>query len=378
MQALIMMNRKSGFNPIKFIFLVLWLISMGFIANNYFTNQHEVVIDTSKVISHNASQSKLFTSDKADFIKTEEELQAEVVEMIMAWEREREFMIPALAYEQVETAIQDAIASMKDYPGYYSVVSSTESAASEVSLTLRVNYKITKADFDAGVNKAEVIVDEIIHEGMSPFDKTLAIHDYLVDHIVYTANIEASHESIYTMYGALIHGDAVCQGYAEAFQYLSHLAGLENMIVQGTAGGEAHAWNMVKLEDEWYHVDTTWDDPVMPDGTQVKRYDYLNVTSEQMSKDHQYLVEDYPVATGERYNYYVYMDLYAKNESEFIERLQRFFGEEGDQIEIKTGYAIDQIYVEKILSQIQTGSYRSLQYSVNPMQNTITLSEVVY
>lgn len=373
-----MMHRKSGFNFIKFIFLALWLISMGFIVNHYFTNQDEVVIDTSKVISQTASQNKLFTSDKEDFIQTEEALQAEVVAMIMGWEPEREFMIPTLVYDQVEKGIQEAIASMKDYPGYYSAVSSTESAASEVSLSLRINYKITKADFDASVNKAEAIVDEIIYEGMTSFEKTLALHDYLVDHIAYTENIETSDELIYTMYGALVHGDAVCQGYAEAFHYLAHLAGLETIIVQGTAGGEAHAWNMVKLDDAWYHVDVTWDDPVMPGGTQVKRYDYMNITSEQILKDHQYQTEDYPVATGVRYNYYVYMDLYAEREPELIERLQRFFGEAGTRIEIKTGYTIDSTYVEGILSQLQAGSYRSLQYSVNPVQNTITLSEVVY
>ncbi|MDF1618521.1 transglutaminase domain-containing protein [Petrocella sp. FN5] len=372
------MRKSRRFNPIKFIFLVLWLISMGFIVNHYFSGQDELVIDTNKVISHTASQSKLFTSDKEDFIKTEDELEVAVVEMIMAWESEREFMIPTLSYDQAEKGIQAAIASMKDYPGYYSAVSSTESATSDVSLRLRVNYKISKVDFDASVKKAEAIVDDIIHEGMTSFDKTLAIHDYLVDHIAYTDNIEASHERIYTMYGALIHGDAVCQGYAEAFQYLSHLAGLETMIVQGTAGGEAHAWNLVKLDDDWYHVDVTWDDPVMPGGTQVKRYDYLNVTDEQISMDHQFQTEDYPVARGEGYNYYVYMDLYAENESDLIERLQVFFDGQGHQIELKTGYDIDHTYVEGVLSALERGSYRSLQYSVNPVHNTLNLSDVVY
>jgi transglutaminase/protease-like cytokinesis protein 3 len=372
------MRKNRSFNPIKFIFFVLWIISMGFIANDYLRNQDETVIDTSKVISHIASQNKLFSSDQEDYIQTVEALQAEVIAMIIAWESEREFMIPTLAYEQVEKVIQDAIDSMRHYPGYYSVVSSTESAMSNVSLTLRINYKITQSDFDASVKKADDIIDKIIYEGMTSFEKTLVIHDYLVDHISYTDNIEAGDEYIYTMYGALVHEDAVCQGYAEAFQYLSTLAGLENIIIQGTAGGLAHAWNMVKLEDEWYHVDTTWDDPVMPGGTQVKRYDYLNITSEQMSKDHQYNTDDYPVATGEQYNYYVYMDLYAKNETELIERLQSLFDEQSNKIEVKTGYSIDQIYVEEILSQIQTGSYRSLQYSVNQVQNTIILSDIIY
>ena len=373
-----MMHGRSGFNFIKFIFLALWLISMGLIVNHYFEGQDKMVIDTSKVISQTASQSKLFTSNPEDFIQTEEALQAEVVAMIMAWESEQEFMIPTMAYDQVEKGIQEAIASMKDYPGYYSAVSSTESAASDVSLSLRINYKITKADFDASVKKAEAIVDEIVDEGMSSFDKTLVLHDYLVDHIVYTNDVEAGEEHIYTMYGALILGDAVCQGYAEAFHYLAHLAGLETIIVQGTAGGEAHAWNMVKLEDEWYHVDVTWNDPVMPGGTQVKRYDYLNVTNEEIGKDHQFMTEDYPVATGKRYNYYVYMDLYAESESQLIERLQRFFDESGTMIEVKTGFDIEHAYVEGVLSRLQAGSYRSLQYSVNPVQNIITLSKVVY
>ncbi|MCF8018806.1 MAG: hypothetical protein K9L62_05290 [Vallitaleaceae bacterium] len=231
------MRKSRRFNPIKFISLVLLLISMGLIANNYFWGQDEIIIDSSKVISHIASQNKLFSSDQEDFINTEEALQAAVVAMILAWEGEREFMIPALTYEQVEAGIQSAITSMKDYPGYYSAVSSTESATSDVSLSLRVNYKITKTEFDTSVKKAEAIVDEIIQDGMTPFEKTLAIHDYLVDHIVYTKDIEAGEEYIYTMYGALIHGDAVCQGYAEAFHYLSTMAGLEIIIIQGTAGG---------------------------------------------------------------------------------------------------------------------------------------------
>ncbi|PKM55416.1 MAG: hypothetical protein CVV00_03900 [Firmicutes bacterium HGW-Firmicutes-5] len=373
-----MMRKSRRFNPIKFISLVLLLISMGLIATNYFWGQDEIIIDSSKVISHIASQNKLFSSDEEDFINTEEALQAAVVAMILAWEGEREFMIPALNYEQVEAGIQRAIASMKDYPGYYSAVSSTESATSDVSLSLRVNYKITKTEFDTSLKKAEAILDEIIQDGMTPFEKILAIHDYLVDHIVYTKDIEAGEEYIYTMYGALIYGDAVCQGYAEAFHYLSTMVGLETIIIQGTAGGQAHAWNLVQLEEEWYHVDVTWDDPVMPGGTQVKRYDYMNITSEQMSKDHQYIAEDYPVATGKQYNYYVYMDLYAEQASDLIERLQRFFDEQGNKIEIKTGYDIDQIYVEEVLSQLQSGSYRSLQYSVNPVQNTIILSNVIY
>ena len=55
-------------------------------------------------------------------------------------------------------------------------------------------------------------------------------------------------------------------------------------LISGTAKGELHIWNMVKLGDYWFHLDTTWDDPV-PDMNMVS-YSYYMLTDKEILKDH--------------------------------------------------------------------------------------------
>ena len=83
-----------------------------------------------------------------------------------------------------------------------------------------------------------------------------AIHDYVVKHVSYDTSYKA-----YTAYEALVNRSAVCQGYALLTYQLLKEAGIENHFVTGTGDGQPHAWNLVKIENKWYHLDTTFDDP---------------------------------------------------------------------------------------------------------------------
>ena len=65
--------------------------------------------------------------------------------------------------------------------------------------------------------------------------------------------------------GVLAEGKAICNGYAKTMQYVCNEAGLECLYIQATDKG-CHAWNMVKIYDDWYCVDTTW-----LDGFEIKR-----------------------------------------------------------------------------------------------------------
>lgn len=77
----------------------------------------------------------------------------------------------------------------------------------------------------------------------------------------------------------------VCEGYAKAFQLLMNASGIECILVVGDAGG-GHAWNQIKLDNEWYNVDVTWDDVgIGSDGISRIRWDYFNVTDAQFT-DH--------------------------------------------------------------------------------------------
>lgn len=105
------------------------------------------------------------------------------------------------------------------------------------------------------------IAEQIIGQcqELSDYHKALFVHDYLTATTSYGFS-----EEPYSAYGALVEHMAVCQGYAYAFKLCMDLMEIPCITVGGTAdNGEevlSHAWNMIQLEDQWYHVDTTWDD----------------------------------------------------------------------------------------------------------------------
>ncbi len=85
------------------------------------------------------------------------------------------------------------------------------------------------------------------------------LHDYLVTHTSYAYDENGKPGKKYNAYNALVEGSAVCQGYSEAYTYLMKQAGIECGMISSIALN--HAWNMVKIEDKYYYVDCTWDDP---------------------------------------------------------------------------------------------------------------------
>lgn len=161
-------------------------------------------------------------------------------------------------------------------------------------VTLNYAYSIekVKANKSAINGKAVEIVASVISPGMTELEKEKALHDYVVLNTRYDSVNFASNtipKDSYTAYGVFINGVAVCEGYASAMDILLKLAGIDSKIITGTANNgqrtESHAWNMVKINGSWYYLDATWDDPV-PDVPGRVRYDYFNLTEEQIRKDH--------------------------------------------------------------------------------------------
>ncbi|CAM5190051.1 hypothetical protein LSPH26S_02229 [Lysinibacillus sphaericus] len=63
------------------------------------------------------------------------------------------------------------------------------------------------------------------------------------------------------------------------------MLGFEVQYVPGKVGEQLHAWVLVKLDNEWYHIDVTWDDP-LPDRKGEVRYNYFLVSDKQLAQDH--------------------------------------------------------------------------------------------
>ena len=102
-----------------------------------------------------------------------------------------------------------------------------------------------------------------------------AIHDKLISEVSYNKKGKNAHSA----YGALIDRQCVCEGYAEIFQYLLYKRGILALRVTGISGrGGRHAWNIVRINGEYYHVDVTWDD-LEKEGVS---YGYFNLTTAQM------------------------------------------------------------------------------------------------
>lgn len=140
------------------------------------------------------------------------------------------------------------------------------------------------------------IIEGLIRPQMKDYEREWAIADYLARSLTYAPrDTNLSH----TMQGALIEGIAVCDGYSKSLMYLLNSIGIPTQFVTGTADGVPHAWNLVKLEEGYYHVDLTWADS---DEDRIgKFYNYLNETDAYMKLSHIWEETKYPKAEATKY-----------------------------------------------------------------------------
>lgn len=158
------------------------------------------------------------------------------------------------------------------------------------------------------LERCREVLGEVLAEGMSAYEMELAVHDWLVewgsyDRTVYDNPNHSGRTGYRDPWGMLVGGYGNCLGYSSTFQLLMDLSGVECITVVGAAFGsrEDHAWNMVKLDGEWYCVDVTWDDPTGA-ARNGRHHRYFNVTSAYLREtDHQWDYRNVPEATAAAY-----------------------------------------------------------------------------
>ncbi|MBR4605064.1 MAG: hypothetical protein IKO41_02395 [Lachnospiraceae bacterium] len=141
----------------------------------------------------------------------------------------------------------------------------------------------------------------------SDYEKVKYVYETLIRDTEYDLNAPDNQ----TIYSALVGKRSVCQGYAKSMQYLLNAMGLECTLIQGTAPGEPHGWNLVKSDGEYYYGDATWgDNSYRPEnggalGPEIL-YEYLCVTTEEILKEHQIdEIVPLPMCTATKDNYFV-------------------------------------------------------------------------
>ncbi|MCI8608382.1 MAG: hypothetical protein HFE73_01925 [Firmicutes bacterium] len=154
------------------------------------------------------------------------------------------------------------------------------------------------------LDTAKSVIDEVIKDGMTPYEKEKAIYDWQVKWVNYAEddlNPMTGGGAAYnhTPYGVLKFHQAICVGNSTTFKLFMDMLEIPCMIIHSTQSGE-HAWNIVQIEDEWYHVDVTFDGS----SNGIPSYSNFNVPdSVKDTGSWPYDHDEIPAANGTKYSY---------------------------------------------------------------------------
>lgn len=153
-----------------------------------------------------------------------------------------------------------------------------------------IQYSKNKAQIESKVNE---IIDEMNkHNCKSDYEKAIFLHDYIYKHcefdmgraLDFFANTNRFRsEGCHDESGCLLNNRAVCSGISQAYALLLNRTGIECKYINGYSYGMYHAWNIVKINGRWYHVDITWD---LLFKAAHGKYAWFMLTESEIKKDH--------------------------------------------------------------------------------------------
>lgn len=245
-----------------------------------------------------------------------------------------------------------------DHPEIFYTTGYTYTKYSRGDRTVGIDFAGTYSlPREEAVNKAEEIRERAsewlsdIPSDASEYDKVKAVYEKIIFSTDYDLNA-SDNQNIASVF---LGNSSVCQGYAKATQYLLNHLGVMCTLVQGTVDtGEAHAWNLVRVDGDYYYVDTTWGDASyrMEDGSGQEElpeinYDYLCVTTQELLRTHRIeSVVAMPECTATQANYYVREGVYFTSYD--AEQMQSIFDRawESGRTEITLKCADEECYRE--------------------------------
>ena len=240
-----------------------------------------------------------------------------------------EFVLRNVDYENILDIYGDTLtALLNDCPEFFWLSGYVRANAEYIEGSKIGNVTISFGVFDywkdknlndarREFNSALISITNRVSRIDGDYERVKFLHDYIISKVTYDeeayregdAADEKTQALPYTAYGALLEGKALCGGYAKLFELVMHTLGYECEYVTGTAGGGPHAWNLIKLEGDYYYIDLTWDD--LDDN--VSLYTYFCVNDEMLSRTHTLDSASYSVETNAtKYNYHVSEGLYVK------------------------------------------------------------------
>ena len=158
-------------------------------------------------------------------------------------------------------------------------------------VTLKIEHIYSNNDIKLINAKVKEIEKEIWNSSMSNEDKIKEAHNYIINNSKYDKDRSDNNIVKYksdTAYGSLLEGYSLCGGYTDAMELFLEDMGIKSYKISS----ENHVWNAVNLNNAWYHLDLTWDDPITTDGSDILEYNFFLITTSELSE-----------LEGEQHNY---------------------------------------------------------------------------
>lgn len=161
----------------------------------------------------------------------------------------------------------------------YKSISVTPNNFGKVKIVLEKQYTESQIAF---INEQiENIKSQIEKDGMSTRDKILAFHNYIINYAKYDKeradnmdDPKFANSNTHTAYGLLTEKKALCGGYSDLMSIYLYSINVPNIRI----ATKDHVWNLVYLDNEWLHLDVTWDDPIVETGEDLLLTDYFLIS----------------------------------------------------------------------------------------------------
>ncbi len=234
----------------------------------------------------------------------------------------KETEVSTLLKENLDIAFQCVLNDFPEifYVGGYHYTEHTR-AAETVKLVFSADYTMTEEEINEAGPKIDAYVQACfagMSDAMSQYEQVKYIYDYIITNTEY--DLEAPNNQ--NICSVFIEGRSVCQGYAEAMEYLLQKRGFVISVVNGhVENGNRHAWNILMVDGNYYYLDATWGDVdyQSAEGTDTGiakevmpiNYDYFLITTEQLNVTHQINnIVSIPACVATQNNYYRKEGLY--------------------------------------------------------------------
>lgn len=281
-------NKKKGISIPRLVFAVVLLVFSIFYLKNTFPDLTFPVINNysnpPEKASLNGSPFKYYYEDLSNIEKWAYNM---ILDSI--YDMPEKILVPDLNEDELDHVF---FALLSDNPDLFFIGRKCSVTAELWNDFFSVDYIVDKSEYTDMKDEFDSACRDVLAVITKPDDSwqtELEIHDYIVDHTAY--KLENNKHIYSSSYGCLVNGSAGCEGYSKAMKQLLDMTGIQSYVVTGNAKNEnselsSHMWNCVCINEEWYHLDCTWDDPVSSDGRHYKMYNYFNLSDSEISSDH--------------------------------------------------------------------------------------------